>query len=608
MSKFPMDLSQFKKVKEDHAFTTLKHAKGHEVKIAHAALDKNHQKQLKKLPMALANGGEAPGESDEEYKARLNKTLTRNTEDAPTPELVKDDTRREEGTSALAGAFKAGGGEIKDPYTPIKKENYKKPLKFAHGGGTPGESDEEDNTDDGEVTEDNTDDSSQPQAPVTINLNTAGQPTANIDPSLLNPKAVQQPLPSQQESTQQPITQQPAQQQPVTSPSDPYGVQAQQEALQKGIAMQMSAQDLGAGGVQKLAKAQSDILQQQIAQQNQQLQTAQQHYNDYNSDANMIIKNIQDQKIDPNRVWNDKSTLGKIGTVIGLALGGLSAGWNKTENPALKLFNQQVEQDLEAQKANLGKQQNLLSALNQHYGNQVEADNMFKVIQGQQIASMIDQAGAQAKTPQAQAAAMQAKGQILAQNAQVLGHMAAQKTALSGIGGSQQQQMDPAQAVPFLVPPDQQKEVFKEISQAQNAAKNKDAFLQAFDKAVSENTVLGRLTRAGFTPPSIKAMNMLSLPLIHDLEGRVNEYEQKTVQDNMPELGDKDSTVAAKRKAMEDFFDQKMAAPTAKGFGIDLSKFQSTAPKQQEQQQQPEVKTRQGVKYQKVAGGWNKIR
>ena len=584
-----MDLSQFKKVKEDHAFTTLKHAKGHEVKIAHAALDKNHQKQLKKLPMALAEGGEikdpytsikkenykkplkfaqggeAPGESDEEYKARLNKTLTRNTEDAPTPELVKDDTKREEGTSALAGAFKADGGE---------------------------------------VTEDNTDDSSQPQAPVTINLNTAGQPTANIDPSQLNPKAVQQPLPSQQ-ATQQPITQQSAQQQPVTSPSDPYGVQAQQEALQKGIAMQMSAQDLGAGGVQKLAKAQSDILQQQIAQQNQQLQTAQQHYNDYNSDANMIVKNIQDQKIDPSRVWNDKSTVGKIGTVIGLALGGLSAGWNRTENPALKLFNQQVEQDLEAQKANLGKQQNLLSALNQHYGNQVEADNMFKVIQGQQIASMIDQAGAQAKTPQAQAAAMQAKGQILSQNAQVLGHMAAQKTALSGIGGSQQQQMDPAQAVPFLVPPDQQKEVFKEISQAQNASKNKDAFLQAFDKADSENTVLGRLTRAGFTPPSIKAMNMLSLPLIHDLEGRVNEYEQKTVQDNMPQPGDKESTVAAKRKAMEDFFDQKMAAPTAKGFGIDLGKFQSTAPKQQEQQQ-PEVKTFQGVKYQKVAGGWKK--
>ena len=283
MSKFPMDLSQFKKVKEDHAFTTLKHTKGHEVKIAHAALDKNHQKQLKKLPMALAEGG-----------------------------------------------------EIKDPYTSIKKENYKKPLKFAHGGGTPGES-----ADDSEVTEDSTedstDDSSQPQAPVTINLNTAGQPTANIDPSQLNPKAVQQPLPSQQ-ATQQPITQQSAQQQPVTSPSDPYGVQAQQEALQKGIAMQMSAQDLGAGGVQKLAKAQSDILQQQIAQQNQQLQTAQQHYNDYNSDANMIVKNIQDQKIDPSRVWNDKSTVGKIGTVIGLALGGLSAGSGEQTHIFLRCY------------------------------------------------------------------------------------------------------------------------------------------------------------------------------------------------------------------------------------------------------------------------------
>jgi hypothetical protein len=74
-------------------------------------------------------------------------------------------------------------------------------------------------------------------------------------------------------------------------------------------------------------------------------------------------------------------------------------------------------------------------------------------------------------------------------------------------------------------------------------------------------------------------MNMASLPLIHDLEGRVNEYEQKTVQDNLPQPGDRDSTIAAKRKALEQFFNQKASAPTAKGFGIDLDRFQSTSTK-----------------------------
>ena len=375
--------------------------------------------------------------------------------------------------------------------------------------------------------------------------------------------------------------------------------------------MQMAAQDLGAGGVQQMAKAQANILQQQINQQNQQLDLAKQHYAQYDQDSKQILDNINSQQIDPNRVWSNKSIPSKISTVIGLALGGMGAGILHQENPVLKMLNQQIANDLDAQKTNLGKEQNLYSALNQHYGNQVEADNMFKVIQNQQVASMLDKAGAQAKTPQAQAAAMQTKGQILAQNAQMLGHMAAMKTALGGGQDgmtTQPSQMDPAQAVPFLVPPDQQKEVFKEISQAQNSVKNKAAFLQAFDQADQENSILGRIGRLGFTPPSIKAMNMYALPLIHDLEGRVNEYEQKTVQDNMPSPGDKPDTVARKRQAMEQFFDQKSAAPTAKGFGIDLSKYYEQ-PSQQTggQQTSPQVKTVNGVKYQKVTGGWKKV-
>jgi hypothetical protein len=143
-------------------------------------------------------------------------------------------------------------------------------------------------------------------------------------------------------------------------------------------------------------------------------------------------------------------------------------------------------------------------------------------------------------------------------------------------GNTNLEGMDPAQLVPSIVPQEHQKEVLHEISQAQNAAHNGDILMQNFDKACKENTIAGRIGHLGFTPASILAMRALALPMIHDAEGRVNEFEQKTLSDLEPKPGDSESKVAAKRQALRAFLDQKASAPTAKAFGIDLNRFKST--------------------------------
>jgi hypothetical protein len=72
-------------------------------------------------------------------------------------------------------------------------------------------------------------------------------------------------------------------------------------------------------------------------------------------------------------------------------------------------------------------------------------------------------------------------------------------------------------------------------------------------------------------------MNALELPMIHDQEGRVNEYEQKTLNDLHPLPGDSNPKVAQKRQAYESFIQNKSSAPLAKSHGIDLQNFQSTS-------------------------------
>ncbi len=197
-----------------------------------------------------------------------------------------------------------------------------------------------------------------------------------------------------------------------------------------------------------------------------------------------------------------------------------------------------------------------------------DASNMTRALYADQYANQIQEAAARSTDPMAKARAQQAIGQIKAQYAPMLMETAQRQALLQQ---AQKGNVSAAQLVPHFVPKEHQAAALKEVAQSENAASNEKAIMDAFDQAAKDNTLMR--TGAGLrTPASILKMRALMLPIIHDNEGRVNEFEQKTTSDLEPGKGDFDSKIAYKRKAMLDFIHGKQATPTLDAYRIPTKK------------------------------------
>lgn len=289
--------------------------------------------------------------------------------------------------------------------------------------------------------------------------------------------------------------------------------------------------------------------------------------------TNDIINN----KINPNHYLQDASTGKKVRTAIGLFLGGFSSAFTGQGNPAMDFLNKQIDRDIEGQKMQLGKSRTLYEANLAHFRDQQMALNATKAQENEVYAHQILQSANALGTPAAIARGNMAAGALKRAAAGEVNQNAIRAAALQqnaeGGGGLK----DPSILIPALVPPDKQKEAYKEIQDRQNSHHTESAILEAFDNAAKDNTVLR--TGAGYlrTPESVLKLNALALPLIHDAEGRVNEFEAKTIHDLQPQPGDTDTKVAAKRVGYQQFMQGKRAAPVTKSFGIDLDRYPSTS-------------------------------
>lgn len=361
--------------------------------------------------------------------------------------------------------------------------------------------------------------------------------------------------------------------------------QPQQQAMpQQGniTAPMQQAEQMQEQGVQNEARAQGALgnkeaaLAQDQAQQKQALlQTYQSNLKQLEGERQSIVHDLQNKHIDAGRYMRNLSTSGQVATGIGLILGGMGAGILGRENDALKILQNNIDRDVESQKADIAKQEGLMHATMQQFGNLRDATNMTKVITTEAYIDKMQQAAAESKNPMAIARAQQAIGQLRAGIAPLMMQTAQRQTIIQGIQGGQ---LPPEAAVQALVPAPHQKEVFHEIQTAQNAQRiGKDALSQ-FDKAAEENTVMK--TGAGLLrePASVGNLQALMLPLLKDAAGRVSEQEMHAMDRMLPRPGDSEYKIQEKRAALHDFITAKQSAPTAKGYGIDLTRFPSTAP------------------------------
>jgi hypothetical protein len=138
----------------------------------------------------------------------------------------------------------------------------------------------------------------------------------------------------------------------------------------------------------------------------------QKHYRDIDKDIQDTMQDIKNQHIDPNHYLNSKNSFSKIKIGIGMILGGMSAGTLGGPNPAVTMLNQQIDRDIDAQKANLGKSQSLLSANFHRFGNLRDATEMTRMMQTQIVSNQIQSAAEKSQSPIALARAQQAINQL----------------------------------------------------------------------------------------------------------------------------------------------------------------------------------------------------
>ncbi len=119
--------------------------------------------------------------------------------------------------------------------------------------------------------------------------------------------------------------------------------------------------------------------------------------------ADRLTNDIATSKIDPQAFWQNKGTGQKIAATLGIILGGIGQAFGGGENQALKLINDAIEKDIDAQKANLGKKQGLLSAYVQKGHSIEEAARLARADQQDALAGQIAMVASKYAGPEAQA-------------------------------------------------------------------------------------------------------------------------------------------------------------------------------------------------------------
>jgi hypothetical protein len=587
--KMKIDLGQFKLKKKDENFAHLQHKDGHEFRVAIKALHPENRKNLdalepvkpiKKPKVKMAKGGELSDEQILENK-KLVDDYNKTHEDEPVdyPPSVK---KRMEETDVTPKRL-ADGGDV-DPLSVVRSDRHISEDDLAKGLGVQAMANGGDidyPAIESKLAEDNKPyvepAPSDAQAPTPMTAPVSGIQDQALPVSLSGAPDMAPAIP-------QPEAAAPKAMQPSASslaPKQP-GMPAQPD-LEHAYKTQQA-------GIMEQQKAEQMMAQEQLsalkanAKANLDMQTQfQQHAKATQDELNNLMEDYKAGHIDPNHFMGTRDTGQKIAIGISLFLGGLSSGITGRGNDAMDFLNKQIDRDIDAQKAELGKKHTLFSFALQKYGNMRDAADFTRLAMNDMLKNKLEQAASSSNNVMAQARAKQALGALEAQSAPIFQQFNMRQMLSSSPSAAQQghgdlNQMDPAVAVPMLVPEKDRAKVFGEIEAAQNTKRMHDSILKSFDEAAKDNTVLK--TGAGIlrTPASVYSLHQAMQPTFKDLEGTVRQAAMDNTFKNItPMPGDLDGTIATKRQALVDYLQSKASAPTAKGYGIDLEKFQSTA-------------------------------
>jgi hypothetical protein len=494
-----MNLSHFKKLKEDEKCAVLVHPDGHRIQVAKSMLNPKMRSMLGEMPMHMAEGG------------MVNDPLME-----PLMEM--------------------------DPQSPAIPDGDRNPASISDAA-IPG-----------------SDVMSMNQAPGMVMTPVVAPdpvPVPVAAPSPVAPAPVVMPM-------NPPIM---AQRQPQSA-AVPATTPGMVGGIRKGFEMEQQGLQMEAAGQQQSAQAQASAQEEEAHQLQQISDGYQRRMSELDNEIKNVTKDLNNGEIDPNHWWNSKDDASKTQTVIGLILGGIGAGLTGKENMAAEYIDKQITRDIEAQKMNLGKKQNLLSAYYHQMGNLRDAEMMARASLKDVYASKIQAAGLRTQDPIIRARALQAAGRLKVQQEQILAPLALKQSVLGGIT---QGKVDPAVAIRFL-PEHDQKPAREELANAQLLQKKLDGALSAFDKVSEAKTASFALKNPGkaISGATSEQMNAAIVELARDASGAFNKDEVETIRNQyLPKYTDTAEDLAMKRNGIIHFIQQKANFPTLQGYGLD---------------------------------------
>lgn len=180
----------------------------------------------------------------------------------------------------------------------------------------------------------------------------------------------------------------------------------QEAAAEKAIAeSKIAATEAEAAGSLALAQQQEALTDEFLAERAKR----QGMLNDFYKD---ISNSIDTGKVNPNRFWQNKSGLQKVGMVLGTFLAGIGRG----ENQVMRMINQQIENDVRAQyldfKQRGARSNNLFAQLRRKLGNDDQAALMAMKAQMATAKAQLGVFLNRSKSPQTAAQAAKAVGLI----------------------------------------------------------------------------------------------------------------------------------------------------------------------------------------------------
>lgn len=430
------DLSNFKKAREDHESATFVHPDGHTIRVMKKHMKEDHKKTLSEIPKHMWSGGSTSDPNSSSVDDVVDQAAPVTAADQPSFARSLGEGVRSLGQAA-GRAYDAITPEAYDPEkaaasekgTPTSLENFMagitgKPVATAEAPET---------------------ERTPAQNSQAYNLGQAAPPTNQANPLADMYGQIKSGFGEQQ-----------------------AGLQKGYEAESKKAALD---QEANAENIAKLQTIQSEH---------------QLKWNQINKEYQHTLDDIKGQHINADQYMESKGTLGKVGTAIGLIMGGIGGGLTHQENPALKFLNSQIDRDVAAQKDNLGKKHTLLSSYMQQFGNLNDATNMATAVQKGLYATKLEDAAANTADLAAKSRLMQGAGVLKREAAQAMAPLALSQTAKNS-------SIDPATKIQFFAPPAQKEALMKDLQTKQNMDSANNELLKAFDYISAKNTPLNKL-------------------------------------------------------------------------------------------------------------------